>query len=150
MISLDQIPDEIIHQILHYISPEDNLLSVHPLSSRLNQLANEPILWRYYCLHSFKFWKTDHKFSEKLEKPVSNIPWKQLFLLRKRRNARIAYLFDGILATKYGRVKKFEEICLLGYDAKDFLLDQAQTPDAADDVLARRYESIRSVWFVGL
>ncbi|OLN94191.1 hypothetical protein CCHL11_02861 [Colletotrichum chlorophyti] len=141
MISLGQIPDEIIHQILHYISAEDNLLSVHPVSSRLNRLANEPILWRYYCLHAFDFWQPEHRFEDKLKQPVSSVAWKQLFLRRKRRNVRIATLFDGVLATKYGRVRKFEEICLYGQDAKDFLSHQTQTPDTASDVLARRYFS---------
>ncbi|KZL75705.1 F-box domain-containing protein [Colletotrichum tofieldiae] len=141
MISLEYIPEEIIHQILHYISPEDNLAAVHPLSRRLNQIAQEPLLWRYYCLNAFRFWNPSHNFTEKLEEPVSSVSWKRLFLFRKRREAKAANLFDGILATKHGRVKKFEEICLLGYDAKDFLLIQAQTPDTADDVLARRYFS---------
>ncbi|KAI3541154.1 F-box domain-containing protein [Colletotrichum filicis] len=141
MLSFDQIPDEIIHQILHYISPEDNLVTANLLSRRLARLSNEPILWRYYCLHAFKFWHPSHRFKEKLEEPASNVLWKQLFLFRKRRNAKAAGQFRGILATKYGRVKNFEEICLLGLDAKDFLLDQAQTPDHFEDVLARRYFS---------
>ncbi|KAK1978381.1 F-box domain-containing protein [Colletotrichum cereale] len=141
MLSLEQIPEEIIHQILHYISPEDNLLAVHPLSRRLSQTAQEPLLWRYYSLNAFRFWEPDHNLSEKLEEPASSVPWKRLFLFRKRRNAKVANLFNGILATKHGRVKKFEEICILGDDAKDFLLIQTQTPDTADDVLARRYFS---------
>ncbi|KAL0939469.1 F-box domain-containing protein [Colletotrichum truncatum] len=141
MLSLDQVPDEILLQILYYISPEDNLLSFHPLSRRLHHLANEPILWRYYCLQSFKFWHPDHRFGEQLQKPVSEVLWKRLFLSRKRRNTKVSNLFSGILATKHGRVKKFEEICLLGLDAKDFLLTQAQTSETVDDVLSRRYFS---------
>ncbi|CCF33425.1 F-box domain-containing protein [Colletotrichum higginsianum] len=139
MLSLDQIPEEILHQILHYISPEDNLLLVHLLSRRLNQLAQEPLLWRYYCMHAFKFWHPSHNFDEKLKEPASRVAWKDLFLFRKRRDAKVASLFNEVLATKYGRAKKFGEICSLGYDAKDFILSQVQTPDAADDVLARRY-----------
>ncbi|EFQ31792.1 F-box domain-containing protein [Colletotrichum graminicola] len=141
MLSLEQIPEEIIRQILHYISPEDNLLAVHPLSRRLSWIAQEPLLWRYYCLNAFRFWEPGHNFSEKLEEPASSVPWKKLFLLRKKRHAKVVNLFNGILATKHGRVKKFEEICTLGDDAKDFLLTQTQTPDTADDVLARRYFS---------
>ncbi|KAF4822245.1 hypothetical protein CGCTS75_v010789 [Colletotrichum tropicale] len=141
MLSLAQVPDEILLQILHYVSAEDTLLSVHPLSRRLHHLANEPILWRYYCLHSFKYWHPEHQFREKLLEPASKVSWKRLFLCRMRRNARVASLFDGVLATKLGRVKKFEEICLLGLDAKDFLLNQAQTPELAEDVLSRRYFS---------
>ncbi|KAF6837524.1 F-box domain-containing protein [Colletotrichum musicola] len=141
MLSFDDVPDEIILQILHYVSPEDNLLCFHPLSRRLNSLANESILWRTYCQHAFKFWHADHRFDDKLEQPASEVLWKQLFLLRKRRLMRTARLFDGILATKHGRVKSFEEICLMGQDAKDFLLNQVETPDVAADVLSRRYFS---------
>ncbi|KAJ0276829.1 hypothetical protein COL940_008067 [Colletotrichum noveboracense] len=141
MLSLAQVPDEILLQILHYVSAEDTLLSVHPLSRRLHHLANEPILWRYYCLHSFKYWHPEHQFRDKLLEPASKVSWKRLFLCRMRRNARVVSLFDGVLATKHGRVKKFEEICLLGLDAKDFLLNQAQTPELAEDVLSRRYFS---------
>lgn len=138
MLSFDNFPDEIILQILHYVSPEDNLLCVHPLSRRLNGLANESILWRTYCQHAFKFWHSVHRFDEKLERPASEVSWKHLFLLRKRRITRAARLFDGILATKHGRVKSFDEICFMGQDAKDFLLNQARTPDDAADVLSRR------------
>lgn len=138
MPSLDQIPDEIIHHILTFVSPEDNLLCVQLLSRRLNTLANEPLLWRQHCQTSFAHWDPSHDLPAKLGAKVSDVDWKGLFLLRKARNARISNLFDGILATKFGRVKKFEQICRLGYDAKDFLLEQCRTIDSADDVLARR------------
>jgi F-box protein 21 len=136
--ALDQMPDEIFQRLLYYVSPEDNLLNFQLLSRRLNRLANEPLLWRYHCRNSFKYWSPDHQFHEKLQDLVSVVNWKELFIIRRRRNTRTALLLDGILATKIGRLKKFEQICLLGYDAKDFLLDQCQAEDACIDVLARR------------
>ncbi|TDZ29433.1 hypothetical protein CTRI78_v011955 [Colletotrichum trifolii] len=141
MASLNQFPDEIILQILHYVPPDDILVSLQLSSRRLHRLANEPILWRQACAHSFDFWHPYHRFSKNVCRPLLETSWKTLFIIRRRRNIRAAALFEGILATKYGRVEKFEELCLLGYDAKDFLLSQARTPDAAQDVLARRYFS---------
>ncbi|KAL2752215.1 hypothetical protein ACRALDRAFT_1066266 [Sodiomyces alcalophilus JCM 7366] len=138
---LDQIPDEIIHHILTFVSPEDNLLRVQLLSRRLNALANEPLLWRQHCRTSFAHWDPSHDLPGKLGAPVSDVDWKALFLLRKARNVHVANLFDSILATKFGRMEKFEQICRLGYDARDFLLEQCHTIDSADDVLARRYHS---------
>lgn len=58
---------------------------------------------------------------------------------RNRRNTRVSYLMDGILASKVGRLQKFGQICMLGYDAKDFLLEQCHTDETAEDVLARRF-----------
>ncbi|ROT42735.1 F-box domain-containing protein [Sodiomyces alkalinus F11] len=138
---LDQIPDEIIHHILTFVSPEDNLLRVQLFSRRLNALANDPILWRQHCRTSFAHWDPRHDLPAKLDADVASVDWKALFLLRKARNVHISNLFDGILSTKLGRVRKFEQICRLGYDAKDFLLEQCRTIDSADDVLARRYHS---------
>ncbi|KAG7134557.1 hypothetical protein HYQ45_007528 [Verticillium longisporum] len=141
MPTLEEIPDEIIHHILSFVSPENNLLRVQLLSRRLNTIANEPLLWRQHCRTAFTYWGPDHDFQAKLDGKVSDVDWKALFLVRKATNARISNLFDGILATKLGRVRRFEQICLLGYDAKDFLLEQCHTIDTADDVLARRYHS---------
>lgn len=138
MPSLDDVPDEIIRQILDFVSPDNNLACVQLLSKRFNHLANEPLLWRYHCRTSFHYWHSDHRFREKLEQKAPEVDWKALWTTRKRANVRIANLLDGILSTKVGRLKKLEQICLLGYDAKDFLLEQCHADDCAEDVLARR------------
>ncbi|KAF7561970.1 hypothetical protein G7046_g2148 [Stylonectria norvegica] len=135
----DQVPDEIIQQLLYYISPEDTLNHVLVLSRRLNRLAHEPLLWRYHCRSAFTFWSPEHGFQRTLRERASDVDWKRLYTLRRNRNVRISILLDEILATKVGRLKKFEEICRLGYDAKDFLLAQCKADDTAEDVLARRY-----------
>ncbi|KAH6891009.1 Transglutaminase-like superfamily-domain-containing protein [Thelonectria olida] len=137
--SLDQIPDEIVHHLLYYVSPEDNLANVQLLSRRLRHIASEPLLWRYYCQHGFKFWNPEHNLPGKLKERASEVDWKGLFLLRKRRNEEISGLFDHVLATKVNRVRRTEQIAQLGYDAKDFLLEQCQADDSVEDVLARRY-----------
>jgi F-box protein 21 len=136
--SLDQIPDEIVHHLLYYVSPEDNLANVQLLSHRLRHIASEPLLWRYYCQHGFKFWSPEHNLPGKLKERASDVDWKRLFLLRKRQNEEISRLFDDVLATKVNRVRRTEQIAQLGYDAKDFLLEQCQADDSVEDVLARR------------
>lgn len=138
MPSLDGVPDEVIQHILHFVSPDDNLRSVQLLSKRFNRLANEALLWRHYCRISFRYWAPEHQFQEKLQGLATDVDWKDLWMIRRRRNSHVGHLLDGILTTQVGRIKKFEQICLLGYDAKDFLLEQCHTDESAEDVLARR------------
>lgn len=137
--SLDKVPDEIIQHLLCYVSPADNLRSIQVLDRRLHRLANEPLLWRLHCIRSFSFWHPRHGFARMLRLAALEVEWKLLFLLRARQNGLVARLLDGIIATKVGRLKRFEAIARLGYDAKDFLLRQCCTDDAADDYLARRH-----------
>lgn len=136
--SLKQIPDEIIQQLLYYISPEDTLRCFQLLAHRFHRLAGHGLLWRYHCRTRFRYWSPHHEFHEKLRQSVTRTDWKDLFLLRNRRNRLISELFDAILASKVGRLKRMEHICRLGYDAKDFLLDQCRTHESASDVLSRR------------
>ncbi|XP_044715513.1 transglutaminase-like superfamily domain-containing protein [Hirsutella rhossiliensis] len=123
--SLDKVPDEIIQHLLHYF----------------HRLANEPLLWRYHCRNSFNHWHQSHEFRHKLRCKASEVDWKQLFVLRAQQNRLVADLLDGIIATQVGRLKRFESIARLGYDAKDFLLEQCRIDESAPDFLARRYYS---------
>ncbi|KAM0231046.1 hypothetical protein ACHAPO_008876 [Fusarium lateritium] len=144
--SLLKIPDEIIQHLLYYISPEDNLCSFQFLSHRLRHLANEPLLWRYHCRNSFTFWNPEHNFHRRIRGRASSTPWKEIFLIRKSRNVQVERLLVEILETKVGRLKRFEKVCKLGYDAKDFLLEQCNADDSAEDVLARRSLAIEE-WY---
>ncbi|KID62404.1 F-box protein, partial [Metarhizium hybridum] len=135
--SLDRVPDEIIQHLLHHVSPEDTLQCFQLLCHRSHRLANEGLLWRYHCRSTFRYWHPDHGFGQKLHAAVASVDWKRLFLLRARRNRTVSQLFDAILKTKVGRLRKIERICRLGYDAKDFLLVQCHAPESAPDVLAR-------------
>ncbi|KAI1207450.1 uncharacterized protein F4807DRAFT_434657 [Annulohypoxylon truncatum] len=141
MASIDDLPDEIVHHILLYVSPEETLTKIALLSKRFNRVAHEPLLWRFYCEHSFKYWQSSHHFKDRLRGNLRDTDWRGLFLQRLGRNARIARLVDGIVESRVLRLQKIEEICQYGYDAKDFLLTQCRVPDTVDDVLARRYYS---------
>ncbi|MBE3046515.1 F-box protein [Candidatus Bathyarchaeota archaeon] len=135
--TLENFPPEILENILYFLPPEDNLASFQLLSQHLREVANLPSLWRHHCGAAFKYWNPDHKFQQKLSEP-GEVDWKRLFIERRRRNDRIALLFDGILSTRLGRLWRFEQICHAGYDAKDFLVEQCRVDEDAEDVLARR------------
>ncbi|KAF3066378.1 putative f-box domain-containing protein [Daldinia childiae] len=141
MASINSLPDEIVHHILLYVPPEETLSNIAHLSKRFNRVAHEPLLWRCYCEHNFKYWEASHHFKERLKGYLHDTDWRRLFLLRLGRNAYIARLLDGIVASRVSRLQKMEQICLYGYDAKDYLLSQCQAPDSVEDVLARRYYS---------
>ncbi|KAJ4421518.1 hypothetical protein N0V85_000168 [Neurospora sp. IMI 360204] len=138
--SLDRFPDELIRHILLYVSPEDNVLNIQPVSRRFYHIANEPLLWRYLCRNAFTFWRPEHYFFAKLSDPrPTTIEWKKLWLRRKGQNHLIKRLLDEILTTRYHQLKNIQRICRFGYDAKDFLLEQCHVDESHDDVLARRY-----------
>ncbi|KAI2627544.1 hypothetical protein GGR54DRAFT_419150 [Hypoxylon sp. NC1633] len=141
MASINLLPDEILHHILLYVFPEETLTNIALLSKHFNRVAHEPLLWKYYCEHNFKYWESAHHFKERLAGNPHDTDWRSLFLLRLGRNARIAQLVDGIVASRVSRLQKIEQVCQYGYDAKDFLLTQCRVPDSVDDVLARRYYS---------
>lgn len=135
----DALPDELIHHILHYVPPEQVLTSVTPVSRRFHRIAQTPLLWRFFCETSFKYWQASHDFAAKLRDKALRVDWMGLFALRLARNHRIARLLDGIVGSRLARLQRIEAICQYGYDAKDYLLTQSRAPDGADDVLARRY-----------
>ncbi|KAK4124152.1 hypothetical protein N657DRAFT_617048 [Parathielavia appendiculata] len=137
--SLEDTPDEIVRQILLYLPPEDTLESFQLLSRRYHHLANEALLWRWHCQTSFRWWNPEHKLQEKLEALASSVDWRGLWITRKRRNIKAARLLDGVIFSKVGQLKKLKGICELGYDVKDYLLEQCHVDESAEDVLARRY-----------
>ncbi|KAG6048856.1 hypothetical protein E4U39_006837 [Claviceps sp. Clav50 group G5] len=139
--SLEQIPDEIVQQLLYHVSPEDNLRCFQLLAHRYHRLGGQSLLWRYHCCTRFRYWSSEHEIQEKLSQTVATVEWKKLYILRKSRNSLVSKLLDAVLASQVGRLQNMERICRLGYDAKDFLLEQCQSHESVSDVLARRYFS---------
>ncbi|KAL2139854.1 hypothetical protein VTI28DRAFT_4617 [Corynascus sepedonium] len=137
--SLEDIPDEIIRHILLYLPPEHTLESFQLISRRYHHLVNEPLLWRWHCQHSFRFWSPEHRLQEKLKALASSVDWKGLWITRKRGNNKAARLLNGVIATKVGQLRRLQGICELGYDVKDYLLEQCHVDESSEDFLARRY-----------
>lgn len=138
MASIDSMPDEIIRQVLQHVPPQQAYDNIPLVSKKLKRIATDPLLWKYYCQTSFRYWHPSHRLDDKLRARASKTAWRDLWRRRKYRNDLAARLLDEILATKVSRMAKVGRICQLGYDAKDFLLEQIETPDSAEDALARR------------
>ncbi|KAJ4291565.1 hypothetical protein N0V88_006163 [Collariella sp. IMI 366227] len=136
---LDGLPDEIVRHILLYLPPLDTLRSFQLLSRRFHHVANEPLLWRLHCRASFHHWNPEHEFDEKLTVLASSVDWRGLWTTRKKRNNRAARLLDSIISSKTRQLRKLQELCELGHDVKDFLLEQCHADESVEDVLARRY-----------
>ena len=130
--------DELLLHIFADVPPEDNLRSLQLVCKRFHTVANDKTIWRRNCITSFRYWKDDGWFHDTVANERAGVDWKEVWLRRKRTNARIGKIFDGILETRVGRLQRYREISEYGYDAKDFLLEQSATPEDADDVLARR------------
>lgn len=137
-LSLEQMPDEIIGHLLYYLSPEDNLFGVQLVSRRFCRLVNEPLLWKYHCRTSIKYWSPHHRLKEKLAAPAQKTNWKRLYIRRSGLNLQVSNTLDEIIRTKVHRGRGFEAISQLGYDAKDVLLEHCQAPTTAEDWIARR------------
>lgn len=138
--SFDGIPDEILQQILTYIGPESILRSIERLSRRFARVANEPLLWRYYCHSTFKYWDPRHDIESKLAGDATSVDWKGLFCYRLRLDFGTTTSLEAILASQTNRIQWYESIGEGGYDVKDTLLRHCRCDDSVSDVLARRYD----------
>ena len=78
-------------------------------------------------------------FREKFLSRDPRVNWMALFLKRRRTNDKVARLLNGVIASRVRRYQKFAQICCLGYDVKDYLLEQTRVSDDVEDALSRRY-----------
>ncbi len=136
-ITLDDLPIEVLHQIISYVSPSF-VPTVQTVSRKFNNLP-QPLLWRDHCRTHFKYWNPEHDLPQKLAGAVGETNWKTLFTNRYKIDRSITCDVDGILASQRNRIEKAERIMGHGYDAKDALLQHRSIGDDAEDVLARRY-----------
>lgn len=136
--SFHNLPDEVLRNLLFYLDPADTLERFQFIDHRAARLVRDPLLWRYHCFHGFKLWDSSHEIAARTQRPVSEFDWKRLFIQRTAQNAYVAQLFEEILVTRLDRWAKIEEICDLGYDAKEFLIEQCNAPESSEDALARR------------
>lgn len=137
MTSFDEVPDELIRHILFYLTPEENIGLVQSSCLRLYNVANDLLLWRYYCCQIL-YWHPRHSIRRKLQGPAASVDWKRLWLLRKRWDLVAADLLDRVVQTRVDQHKHLRQICSMGLDVKDYLLGQMHLDSAADDHLARR------------
>lgn len=141
-ISLSRLPDEVLHIILRFIPPW-SALALESTSQRFKIVVNEPLLWRFYCKTSFRFWDSRHDIPRKFRCPASSVDWKGLYIARHRVDISTTETLDSILASQVGRIEKLRSIVNFGYDAKDTLLRHAHAGPDEDDYLARRLVSLQ-------
>jgi F-box protein 21 len=131
------LPDEILRSICFLLDWND-ALSVQSGCRRLRDVANENLLWKYYCQSSFKYWTASHQLSAKLA-DASSVNWKQLFKTRHQADVSTTSTLQSIISSQKGRTPKIDNIVELGYDSKDVLLQSQSRASENNDHLARRY-----------
>jgi F-box protein 21 len=136
---LTDLPDEILREICLFLDWND-ALSLQATCRRFGSVANDHLLWKYYCGSSFKYWAASHQLPVKLADP-SFAQWKQLFETRHRSEIKTESTLQAIISSQKGRTPKIESIVELGYDAKEVLLQSCATNPQSHDHLARRYLS---------
>ncbi|KAJ5152841.1 uncharacterized protein N7482_009319 [Penicillium canariense] len=137
VVSLGDLPEEILHSILCYLHPCSSA-ALEQTSHRFKNVTNGPLLWRRYCEFYYKSWDRKHEILQKLAVPVLSVDWKALFVLRYQIDRSVTRLLDSILASQTGRIEKFRAVIDYGSDAKDTLLRHSRV-ESGEDHLARRY-----------
>ena len=137
---LVSLPDEILSAIFLKLAPT-TLAAVEKTCKRFKDVANDPYIWRSYCLQTWDYWEKHHELEKKLTLPVTTVDWKQLFVERISTDTFVSKTLDSVLASQKDRIAKVESILGKGYDAKDILVHNAQASESVSDVLARRFYS---------
>lgn len=134
-----RLPDELLESIVAYLPPTATL-AFGTTARRCNKIVYEPLVWRRHCVQTWKYWESHHEIEEKLLSPPAQTRWRVLYNERARIDREATELFDLALLTQQNRYARTEEIAAHGYDVKDLMLRvKNDTPDDAEDVLARRY-----------
>jgi F-box protein 21 len=134
---LTDLPDEILREICLFLDWND-ALSLQASYRRFSEVANDHLLWKFYCRSSFMYWAASHKLSAKLA-DAGFVQWKQLFKTRHKADIKTESTLQAIISSQKGRIPKIESIVELGYDAKEVLLQSCASDSQSHDHLARRY-----------
>ena len=134
---LTDLPDEILRCICFFIDWND-ALALQATCRRFVDVADEHLLWKFYCQSSFRYWSVRHQIKRKQE-DSSFLGWKELFMKRHEADFKTRSALQDIISSQASRTPKIEVTVSLGYDAKDVLLHIHQSAVDFDDHLARKY-----------
>ncbi|KAK5172978.1 uncharacterized protein LTR77_003100 [Saxophila tyrrhenica] len=138
---LHHLPDELLEAIASLLPPADTL-AFGSTCRRGNKIAYEHLIWRAHCVLGWQYWEPKHELEEKLKQPPVATQWRKLYNERSKTDKKALDTFEEMLSTQQHRFQRMEEINAVGYDAKDVLLNlRNNTPDDAEDVLARRWHA---------
>lgn len=136
---LRRLPDELIEAVVFYLPP-DATLAFGTTCKNINKIAYEHLVWRRHCMQTWRYWEPKHELCEILQQPPAQVKWRHLYNERRRTDNVAADTFEELLKTQQKRVERMEDISGMGYDVKELLMQiRDETPDDAEDVLARRY-----------
>ena len=94
----------------------------------------------FRSVQKWRYWDARHDLQGLLEAPPAQTRWRHLYNDRMAMDKHALDTFNKALSTEQYRVSRMEDISSKGYDVKDLLLRLLnETPDDAEDVLARRY-----------
>jgi F-box protein 21 len=142
---LTDLPDEVIQNVLFRLEYA-NALALEATCRRFRDVANEPLLWKFFCRVGWKKWHPRHNFKAKLS-GTEFTGWKALFAERTRSSRETRTLVQGILEEDLHRIPKVETIVELGWDAKDALLEGFRLAHLDQkNPLALRWDSAVFVW----
>lgn len=140
---LKDLPDEILRNICFAVDWSD-ALSLQTTSRRFRDIANEHLLWKYYCQTCFRYWNASHHISAKLG-DSSFLDWKKLFKKRHEAEGETKSALQNIISSQRARTPKIEAIVALGYDSKNALLQSHARAPGSHDHLARRYSNLSCI-----
>lgn len=131
--TLTLLPNEILQGIIRLTSPED-AITLAQTSHCLRNIVYEPLIWKHYCLSTYRFW--DERWHSKI-KGKEGVEWRDIFRQKREIDQTVASILGRILDSQSGRIDLFREISNFGYDAKDELVAQTKVSQRADDYLSR-------------
>lgn len=137
-----QLPDELLDCIISQLATPLDTVHFGQACKRTHSLVSVSLVWRRHCLETWKYWTPRHDLPAKLLQPPLQTNWLQLCAERSQVERKAAALFEALLTTQQSRVERMQGIAAKGKDVQDLLLRlKDQTPDEAEDVLARRWHA---------
>lgn len=139
MANILKCPDEILLQVLRKL-PATSLLACSATCKRFQRVTDQSI-WRQRCLDDFKYWDRRHRVQDLINKPVSEVDWRDLYAVRRNVDRETKQAINGLIATQAGRTSRVDAIIAFGDDIKESLLRNIKSPETDPDILARRWFS---------
>ena len=139
VLSLDQLPDEVIQQILSYLSQLD-LVSLSQLNRHLNAVAGEPQLWKHLIFQDFGFCNSSGEAAKRRHDPAFH-GWRELYIARHASHAETRKAVSSIIDHPLHRLVAMGKVVNHGYEVKSELLQLFHSTPSPTSILAQRYWS---------
>jgi F-box protein 21 len=131
------LPDEVLQVIFSYLSPYQ-ILSAQRVCKRFTSIATEQLLWRQYCIDTWKWWSRNHRLDEKLQNPGST-DWRLLFIARQRTSDEVVAALLGLTESETNRYQRIQQILDHRLDGKGDLLRLFHDAKSHSHYLAIRF-----------